>query len=561
VLLGTVLAAASALPLAGPQLLRAFIDTAIAGGAVWTLVVIAGAYALLGITAQGTTVATTYAANQVAWSATNALREQAARHVLDLDLAFHRHASPGTLIERVDGDATAIAKFFTDFAVKVIGAGLMLGGVVVLVSLEDWRIGAAFALYAAVSVAVILRLRDIAVPATTAERAAYADVLGVVEERIAGAEDVRALGGGTHAVGRLVEASAGLLRRSVAAWTRQGSIWGIANLMLGAGALGMLLGGALLQRRGVITVGTVFLLFQYVQVLQRPVHQLSDQLQEVQRAAAGAARIADLLEQRPRLEQAGQASLPVGPLTVRFDRLGFAYPDDDVPVLHGVDLEVPAGTVVGLVGRTGSGKSTLARLALRLADPTVGRVLVGGVDLREVSPASLRERVAIVTQEVQLFRATVRENLTLFGAVRATEADLADVVATVGLGGWLAEQASGLDTVLGAGGSGLSAGQAQLLGLARVFLRDPGLVVLDEASSRVDPVTQRLVEDATDRLLVNRTGIVIAHRLSAVLRADQVVVLDHGRVVEHGATQRLAADPSSHLGRLLALEAEEEVTA
>jgi ATP-binding cassette, subfamily B, bacterial len=289
VALGIALAVASALPLIGPQLLRMFIDAAVEGEALTALVAVAGIYALLGLANQGVRVAMTYVGTRIAWTVTNDLREEACARVLGLDLSYHAATSPGALIERIDGDATAIAKFFTDFAVRVIGAGLMLVGVVVLVAREDWRVGATFAVFAALSIALILRLRDIAVPATTEERAAYADVLGVVEERVAGAEDLRALGGAPHAVARLVQASSGLLRRSVAAWTRQGSIWAISNLLLAVGAVGMLLGGAVLQRRGAITVGTVFLLFQYVQVLQRPVHQLSDQLQEVQRAAAGAA--------------------------------------------------------------------------------------------------------------------------------------------------------------------------------------------------------------------------------------------------------------------------------
>jgi ATP-binding cassette, subfamily B, bacterial len=559
--LGTVLAGASVLPLVGPQLLRAFIDAAVADAGLARLAGIAGVYVVLGLIAQGAAVATAYTASRLAWTATNELRERAAAHTLHLDLAFHRDTTPGALIERVDGDATAIATFFTDVAVKVLKGGLVLCGVLVLVTAVDWRVGAGLAVFTAVVTAVVLRLRDYAVPASTEARASYARVIGVAEERLAGADDLRALGAGDHAVERLVEASAVNLHDSRRSELRSAALWSATTGLFALGAVGMLLGGWALHRAGAITLGTVFMLFQYTHVLRHPVEEIGQQLKEVQRAAAGAARIADLLATPSRLPAGGARPLPAGPLEVRVEGVGFSYPDDGVAVLRDVDLVVPAGQTVGLVGRTGSGKTTLARLALRLADPTTGRITVGGLDLRDADPARLRDRLAIVTQDVQLFRGTVRENLTLFGAVPATDDEVAGVLAEVGLGSWLDGLDERLETAIGPGGIGLSAGQAQLLGFARVFLRDPGLVVLDEASSRVDPATQLLVEAATERLLRDRTGIIIAHRLSSVLRTDSVAVLDHGRLVEHGPTASLAADPDSHLGRMLALEEPTEVTA
>jgi ABC-type multidrug transport system fused ATPase/permease subunit len=242
-----------------------------------------------------------------------------------------------------------------------------------------------------------------------------------------------------------------------------------------------------------------------------------------------------------------------GPLAVRFDAVEFAYPDDGRRVLAPTDLSVSAGEVVGLVGHTGSGKTTLARLALRLVDPTSGSVRLGGVDLRDVQAEQLRHRVAIVTQDVQLFAATVRENLTLF-TDGYDDAVLLGLLGDLGLDSWLAGLPHGLDTVLGEN-AGLSAGQAQLLAIGRAFLRDPGLVVLDEASSRIDPATAQLVERALDRLLAGRTALVIAHRLQAVERADTVIVLEDGRIVEAGSRASLAADPTSRFAGLLRLEA------
>ena len=557
--LGVALAVTSALPLAGPQLLRRFIDEAAAGTALGILLGIAAVYVVLGVTAQATEVGTTYLATRVAWTATNSLRERTARHALSLDLAFHGATSPGTLVERTDGDATAITRFFTDVVVKATSAALTLVGAIALVTREDWRVGIGMAAFSAAAVVVIARLRDKAVPATTAERAAYADVVGLVEEQLDGSEDLRALGAGPYAIDRHTQRSAHHLRTAVKAETETAKVWMSVMGFFGAGGALMLLVGWLLHRAGTISLGTVFLLFQYTQVLRRPLEVIASQLQEVQRAGAGAARVRGLLDERSAIATAGSAILPDGALSVGFERLSFAYPaeaaDSGREVLEGIDLDVAPGEVVGLVGHTGSGKTTLARLALRLIDPTQGRVLLGGVDLREADTASLRSRVAIVTQDVQLLAATVRDNLTLFGTVPATDEQLRCLLDELGLGAWLQALPKGLDTAL-TPPHGMSAGQAQLLGLARAFLRDPGLVVLDEASSRSDPATAERTETAVSRLLEGRTALVIAHRLRAVQRADRIVVLDHGRVVETGRREDLAADESSRFYALLQHEEE-----
>jgi ATP-binding cassette subfamily B protein len=206
--------------------------------------------------------------------------------------------------------------------------------------------------------------------------------------------------------------------------------------------------------------------------------------------------------------------------------------------------------VLGLVGRTGSGKSTLTRLIVRFYDPDQGAVRLGGVDLREVRLAELRHRVAFVTQEIQLFRATVRDNLTLFDRT-IPDARIVEALERLGLGGWLRSLDGGLDTMLASGGGGVSAGEAQLLAFTRVFLRDPDVVILDEASSRLDPVTEARLERAIDILLAGRTAIVIAHRLATIERADEVLVMANGEIIEHGEREALAADPASQFAAML----------
>nr|MDJ0962551.1 ABC transporter ATP-binding protein [Acidimicrobiia bacterium] len=254
---------------------------------------------------------------------------------------------------------------------------------------------------------------------------------------------------------------------------------------------------------------------------------------------------------------------------VEFDDVTFAYRDrapngngvngNGKPgerVLHGISFSVDAGRVVGVLGRSGSGKTTLARLLTRLYDPDGGAVRIGGVAAADAEVHTLRRHVGMVTQDVQLFQASIRDNLTFFDDT-IDDARLHQVLDELGLTSWLESLPDGLDTTLEAGGSGLSAGQAQLLAFTRIFLEDAGLVILDEASSRLDPATETLIERTVGRLLERRTGFIIAHRLATVTRADDILILEDGEVVEFGERETLVADPNSRFSRLLATGMEE----
>jgi ABC-type multidrug transport system fused ATPase/permease subunit len=340
------------------------------------------------------------------------------------------------------------------------------------------------------------------------------------------------------------------------AWMARSAVWLTSYGLFVVGMLVTIGSSIQLVTTGAITLGTAYMVFQYLVLLQAPIEQLTQQMQLLQRAGASVGRVEELLGERSRLATVARGQerrLPDGPLEVRFERVAFRYHDaepDAPPNLRHVDLTVPAGRHLGLLGRTGSGKTTLTRLLFRFYDPTEGRLLLGGVDARDVPLAELRRRIGLVTQEVQLFQASVRDNLTFFDETVPDER-VRTVLAEVGLGEWLASLPAGLDTPLRGGGGNLSAGEAQLLALARVFLDDPGLVLLDEPSSRLDPATEHRLERALARLLQGRTAVIIAHRLDTVERVDAVAVLDDGAVVEHGPRARLAADPTSRYARLL----------
>jgi ATP-binding cassette, subfamily B, bacterial len=260
-------------------------------------------------------------------------------------------------------------------------------------------------------------------------------------------------------------------------------------------------------------------------------------------------RVLDLLEVRSTIIDAGTVTPPPGALSIGFDGVHFEYEDDEERVLHDVSLTIAAGRSVGVVGRTGSGKTTFSRLLTRLVEATAGTVRLGGVPIADIPLDELRRRVAVIPQEVELFHGSVRDNVTMFDDA-PDDADVIDALHAVGLHA-LAE--AGIDRPLGAGGAGLSAGQSQLVALARVWLRQPDLMVLDEATARVDPDTELLLEQAVTALMRGRTTVIIAHRLSTLRHVDEILVFDHGRVLEHDDRQRLAASDSSRYRHLLDL--------
>ena len=314
-----------------------------------------------------------------------------------------------------------------------------------------------------------------------------------------------------------------------------------------AGTVAALVGGALTVRAGLLSVGGAFLVYQYVRILQGPLEEISNELELVQKANGAMGRVNELLARRSAVVDAGTEEPPPGALAVDLHHVGFHYGDEQ-PILRDIHLVLPAGTSVGIVGATGSGKTTLMRLLVRLVDATDGAVRLGGVDVTDIPIDVLRRRVAVISQNVDLVGGTVADNLTLF-RLDVDEAAIDAALERVGLDRFVGRAN---ETWLGPGGLGLSAGESQLLALARVWLRHPDLIVLDEPTARIDPGTEARIEAAVGELFAERTVIIVAHRLSTLRRVDQIVVLDDGRLVEHGPRAALAADPESRFARLLA---------
>jgi len=554
-LLAVILCGTIAVQVVTPLVASRFIDRATTGGALGELIFLALLTMGLALMGQGMAVAETYVAEHVSWAATNALRADLLAHLLRLEATFHTAHTPGELIERADGDVATLARFFSRFAVYILGNGVLVVGVLGLLAYVDGRVGLGLSTFVVLALIAMLRIRAAATPLWAAERQASADFYGFLGEYLSGLEDVRSSGAGAFVLRRCAE-----VMRPWLAVTRKAQMRGYALVATSQGlfALGTIVAfalSAMLFKDGTLTIGTVYLIFRYTEMLRQPTEQIRNEVQDLQQADASIGRIEALLRTMPRLVDGPGVTLPPGPLAVEVDSVSFGYAEDAL-VLRDVSVCVEPGRVLGVVGRTGSGKTTLTRLLPRFYDPLAGAVRLGGVDLRAVRLAAVRARIGLVTQDVHLFNASVRDNLTLFDD-GVPDDRIRAVLDTLGLAHWLRELPLGLDTLLGSGGVGLSAGQAQVLACARIFLRDPDVVILDEASSRLDPATERLVHTALGRLLDGRTGIIVAHRLTTVAYADDILVLDDGQVREYGPRRALAADPTSHFAGLLRVASEE----
>ncbi len=554
-LLAVLLLSSIAMQIVNPQIMRFFIDTTQSTRETRALVVAAIAFIAVAIIQAVVGVSATYVGENVAWTATNSLRAEMARHCLNLDMSYHNNVSPGELIERIDGDVAELSNFFSQMVIRVIGNLLLLLGILIALLIEDWRAGSAFTLLSVITLIALNAVRGIAIPFQKKFREAVADLFGYLEERLAGTEDIRASGAVDFVILGIYKLSINILKYWRASARRFIIVRFVAGLFMVLGTAIALITGYYLFRDGVITLGTVYLIVTYTTLLRRPIRELTQQVENLQNIGAATERLIELRAIQPKILDGPGAEIPAGPLSLAFENVNFAYKEDE-QVLEKIDFHIHPGTVIGVLGRTGSGKTTLARLVFRLYDPTHGRITLGGIPLTQALLTALRRRVALVTQDVQLFQATIRDNITFFDPSISDERILA-VIDTLGLTEWLKRQPNGLDTKLEFGGRSISAGEAQLLAFTRIFLRDPGLVILDEASSRLDPATEQLIERAIDKLLLNRTAIIIAHRLGTLHRTSDILILDEGRIIEHGNREKLAADPSTRFHSLLRTGLEE----
>ncbi|WP_340401812.1 ABC transporter ATP-binding protein [Paenibacillus sp. FSL H8-0079] len=552
-----MLLTSTGLQLLNPQIIKRFIDTAASGGVLTNLIQLAGIFLVVAVFNQLITVAVSYLGNDVAWRATNQLRGDLLKHCLRLDMRFHNVKTPGEMIERVDGDVTSISNFFAMFIVQVIGSFVLLAGILGFMFSVNVPIALVMTVFTLLSILFMVFIRNLGVDSSKNERAASASLFGLIEERIAGIEDVQANGHVPYVMNRFYRTMRTVFRKGRKAWLLRVIPWNTTVVLFALAVTAVLLLGVHYYMEGLISIGTLFLIYQYTQMLNDPIEMLGDQVQEFQKAKSGMLRSRELLSMQSEIEEGAEEQLPEGPLGLEFSQVHFSY-NQDKPVLQDINFAIKPGERLGIIGRTGSGKSSLSRVLLRLYNLDRGTIRVGGTDITKLSLQALYRRVGMVTQDVQLFDGTLRDNLTLFNE-GVSDQMIKETTDRLGLSQWIDSQPAGLDTYLAAGGASLSAGEAQLFALTRVFLTEPSLVILDEPSSRLDAATEGMLQSAIDQLMKRSTGVIIAHRLATLEKVDRIMVLGDGKVLEFGAREELASNPASHYARLLITGREEEL--
>ena len=531
---------ATATALAPPYLAKYALDDAVRGHAGTRLYVVVAIFVAAGLANWAMFYVETYMTGWVGERILADLRVRLFAHLQRLSLGFYERNRAGVIISRLTNDVEAIDQLVTDGVTSLVQNTLTLIGTAVILFILDWRL--------ALATCAVLPLMGIATAIFRKRSAqAYAQVrerLGLVTatlaEDIAGMRVLQSFNREEPAFANFTAVARRYRESNMRTVVLNGVYFPVVDLLSSVSLAIVLAYGGHLYFNGMLTLGTLFAFMLYVQNFFDPVQQLSQLYNTFLSATAALDKIMGVLDEEPEVvDRTGAKPLETIDGHVRFEGVRFTYGRGE-EVLHGIDLDVPAGTTVALVGHTGAGKSTIAKLLARFYEPTHGRLTIDGVDLNDVTQASLRRQLGVVPQEGFLFAGTVAENIA-FGRPDATSEEIVRAAQTVGAHEFVLRLEDGYDTQLGERGTRLSLGQRQLVAFARALLADPRILILDEATSSVDIGTERRIEEALQVLLERRTAFIIAHRLSTIRDADLIVVLEHGRVIEQGSHDELLA--------------------
>jgi len=533
-----------------PQIIRLYLnqvgaDTLNTNALIWTSILYIGMNLIFRVVY----VVLNWVSQELAWSTTNDLRVDLTRHCINLDMTFHNQHKTGEMIERIDGDASNLSAFFGEFIIQFISNFLLLTGVLIAVFIEGWVFGLSFLGFILLSALALYLVRKITVPLWKKVRVSTTALYGNIEESLSGFEDIQGCGADSYIMKKYHDVAQTDFKNKNKAMIVS-RIFVITSILLG-GVLnvGLLALSFFLQNIIPVNAGLIYLLLAYAANILLPIQNILYQTGRLQNSLANIDRIKEWFDIESKIKDNGKLVFPKEDVQLVFDDLDFGYNEDEL-VLKNISFELEPGKKIGIVGRTGSGKTTLARLIFRLYDPQFGSIKINGQKNSQYPLKDLRKNIAYVTQDVELFNASIKDNITFFDS-RYSDKEIIDVIRKLGLEDWFNKLPNGLETEVYSEELGLSAGEEQLLALTRAFLKDPKIVILDEASSRLDPATEKITERALNNLLKNRSTIIIAHRLSTLENVDKILILENGEITEFGSRSKLVDDPESQFSQLL----------
>lgn len=533
-----------------PQILRTYIDTALTSVLDFQfLLTISLIYIGVSLVYRSLMVYIRYISIKLAWLTTNDLRVDLVFHCINLDMTFHNQKKTGEMIERIDGDATTLSEFFSTFSIFFLGSFLVIIGIIIAIFIEGWIYGVIFLVYIIIAFLAIFLVRNFVAPYWKKVRESTTALFGNIEENVSGLEDIQPNGGSSYIMKRFLDHSRTNYRDRMNSTFYSRIYFLLVVLMRAVINIAILVVFAYFAIPLGADIGQLYLLLSYASTLIWPIRLIIWQIDMMQNSIANIDRIKEFFDLKSKIKNLGERSFPEKDVNLTFEKLSFGYKEDNL-VLQGINFNLQPGKKIGLVGKTGSGKTTIARLIFRLYEPNEGSITVNGFNVSEFPLEELRKNVAYVTQDVELFKASIKDNITFFNK-EITNEEIIHVIYELGLKEWYDSLPNGLETVVYSDELGLSAGEEQLLALTRAFLKNPKIVILDEASSRLDPATERQVDQALEKLLLGRSAIIIAHRLPTLEKVDDIIILGKGEIIEAGSRAELVKNPQSLFSELL----------
>jgi ATP-binding cassette, subfamily B, bacterial len=545
------------LQIVSPQVLSYFIDSALSGKALGYISLIVLVYMVTIILNMAGGVCESYFAQSFGWKITNSFRKDVMAHFLKIDMEHHEKWTSGEMITRLDEDVEGLFSYFYTLIFKLVGSTLLMAGILIVLALKNPIIAFAMLLFSIATVWIFKTIQDYGTKLYVRRSAAASKFNGIMKERIDNIVEICTNAAEKYSLHSLNEAMKNRFKESLPAGMMYSRLWS-ASTALDAVVIVLSLGIAVaLWDKGLITLGTVYLIHTYTGLIFHRLQDFRNYLSLLQTSKAGLIRVKEMLDIESSIAE-GTIGIEGRDITLTVNNLSFGYSGDN-DVLHRISFQLKPGERLGIMGQTGCGKTTLAKLLARLYEFEQGEILLNGVSIKELKGESLRHAIAYCAQEVQFLHGTLRNNITLYNE-DFSDSEILDAIKQMGLTQWFKKFPKGLDTYLEMGENNLSAGEAQLISIIRLFLKDPAIVILDEISSRLDFATEQRILSALDVLTQNRTVITIAHKMTALRWSDSIMILKNGRIVEYGKKEELEKDKSGKFYNLCkAMELNREV--